>query len=254
MRIYAKRPTYGSHLQNAGSFAPKLRNQAALIVSIVATTCVSGKMTRYKKEASLAAIRSVNVGNLSLTKLSEGVMRKSALLIMGILVGLIFLLLAHLIWTSQSHAQSPSVKHIERIGAIRLGILLPLPGDAQLVGLDILDCTQTRNRDVAYIFASDYSVASLRSIYETEMRNAEVKWSVKDSEKFSFTVFQKGSKHILFSLSSFRGLSKREGQALGLSEKEYHQRSFIFVLVDEPPAEGGMVVLPLLLYGNSLTK
>lgn len=254
MRIYAKRPTYGSHLQNAGSFAPKLRNQAALIVLIVATGCVSGKMTRYKKEVSLVAIRGVNVGNLSLTKLSEGVMRKSALLIMGILVGSICFMLAHLIWKSQSHAQSPPVKHIERIGTIRLGTLLLLPKDAQLVGLNIFDCTQIRNRDVAYIFASDYSIASLRSIYETEMRNAEVKWSVKDSEKFSFTVFQKGSKRILFSLSSFRGLSKREGEALGLSEKEYDQRSFIFVLVDEPPAEGGMVILPLLFYGNSLTK
>ncbi len=196
--IYARRPTYGSHLQNAGSFAPKLRNQAALIVLIVANSCVSGKMARYKKEASLAAIRSVNVGNLSLTKLSEGVMRKSTLLIMGILVGLIFILLAHLIWTSQSHAQSPLVKHIERIGAIHLGILLPLPGDAQLVGLNILDCTQTRNRDVAYIFVSDYSVASLRSIYETEMRNAEVKWSVKTQRNFPLPYFKKGASAFSF--------------------------------------------------------
>ena len=144
---------------------------------------------------------------------------------------------------------SLSTKRISHIGAIPLGTSIEVPVDAQLVGMNILPCdTETAHRDVSYILISDTPVEMLREHYRNNPPNVNIQWMEDKPEQFTFVAFRQGMNRprqaFLFSLSVFRGLSRVEGQALGLSEKEYRQKTFIFLIVNEPEATAGLIYLP----------
>lgn len=143
-------------------------------------------------------------------------------------------------------------RKFSHIGSISLGTVLEMPTDISVVGLQLAQRENDENdRDVSYILMTGISLAELRSLYKRKWTGIDIRWVVDKPEMFSFTAFKPKGQYkkdaFIFSLSAFNGLSDQEGRVLGLSEGEWRRKTFIFLILREPPAEGGLITLPLVL-------
>ena len=146
------------------------------------------------------------------------------------------------------------VRRISRIGGRALPTALELPSDVSVVGVQYEACSdgdRTTSRDITYILMTTAPIADLRRLYKRKWSGIDLLWVVDDPTKFSFTAFRAGMQYrsdaFLFSLSAFRGSDSLERRVLGFSEKEYRSKTFILLLLPEPPTDGGFIVVPLLL-------
>jgi hypothetical protein len=143
---------------------------------------------------------------------------------------------------------------ISRIGGRKLPTALELPSDVSVVGVQCQACrdgTGAKSRDITYILMTAALLAELRRLYKRKWSGVDIRWAADDPSMFSFTAFRQGGQYrsdaVLFSLSAFRGLDSLERRILGFSEKEYRSKTFIYLLMPEPPTDGGFITVPLLL-------
>ncbi len=180
-------------------------------------------------------------------------MKYRVLIILLVIVMATLMSFLYFVRTRNNLLSSSSTQRVSRIGAIPLGTTLELPADALLVGLDTLSCDDaSEERDVTYILMTTMSIVDLKGLYRRDWFDVEVLWLVDKPDTLSFTVFRKDGKlsrkeRFLFSLTAFSGLpSPLIGEALGLTQEQYRQKTFIFLTVKEPQELNGFVYLPVL--------
>ncbi len=150
---------------------------------------------------------------------------------------------------------SPEFQRVSHIGSVSLGTTIPIPADATLVGLDIVPSKGKQvDDDINYIIMTRVSVSKLKELYRKELSKSlpdvEVNWVVDKPDQLFFVVFRKNGgkskrERFLCSLGVFSGLSRVEGEVLGLSIEEYRQRTFLILSVKRPEEVGGLIYLPV---------
>jgi hypothetical protein len=143
---------------------------------------------------------------------------------------------------------------ISRIGGRALPTALELPSDVSVVGVQYSACRDgdgAKSRDITYILMTAVPLAELRRLYKRKWSGVDIRWAADDPSMFSFTAFRQGGQYrsdaVLFSLAAFRSSDSSERRVLGFSEREYRSKTFIYLLLPEPPDDGGIITVPLRL-------